>query len=1044
MLYFQSNAGRSPAVRVSRSLSCLWLLAGFLLLWLSAAPSVSAAGSPGFVVGINLGGSAVTIDGNAWLSHAEAASRGLVTSGASAWSYSTTLSPTPDAATQQMLSTGLWRAAPPNGQGFSLAYPLPNGSYQVYLWTVENYRSSYRDVEARLEGAATATGIGELPLGSYRRCGPYAATVADGRLDLEILRHTKGDPLLCGLEVCGEAGSNAPPTVTLTAPADGAQLTQFDTVALTATAEDADGGVSDVAFYQGSTLLGAGRTLNGSTFFFDWPRVQAGEYTLTARATDSAGAVTTSAPVRITVKTGTLPPIVRLTAPADGTEYSAGQTVTLEAEACDQYQDRVGIERVEFLKDGSLLGSDTTLPYTCDWANIPAGTAVLTARATDRTGAVAVSDPVTVEVGGASSGFVVGINLSGNAVTVGGNAWLSHAQAVSRGLTTTSASTWSYSIPLSPTPDADTHHALSTGLWRSAPPNGQGFSLAYPLANGEYQLYLWMVENYQSSYRAVEARVEGVLAAAGLGELAYGTYRRCGPYPAAIRDGRLDLEILRTTKGDPLLCGLELFGGIGGGGSPNMPPTVTLTSPTSGATFAAGATLPLAAAAADADGSVARVEFYRGTTLIGSDTTSPYALDWFNVQAGTYTLTARAVENLGAETASAPVVVTVQAPSSGTFVRGINLNGNGVTVDGSAWLSHSQALGSGLTVTGASPFTYSVPLTPTATADEAHLLGTGFWRSNPANGQGFSLAQSLPSGEYHVYLWMVENYRSGYRDATVRLEGQEKARGIGDLPLGAWRRYGPYNTTVADGALSLEILRTTKGDPLLCGLAIFSGHGTEEEPVPTPTGSRVMPLGDSITYGVYTAGDFGTGGYRRLLWQQLTAAGWSPDFVGTQASGLADFDRDHEGHNGWTIEHLSGGVTSWLSAAQPDVILLTAGTNDLSGVSPEVAAGRMATLLDTIHAARPQAQVLLATLPRVVPGNFLIRDPQYVVDFNARLPALVNARAAAGQKVRLVDLYTRANLLDSDFADGVHPNASGYAKIAAVWYQELSALLPKP
>ena len=63
-------------------------------------------------------------------------------------------------------------------------------------------------------------------------------------------------------------------------------------------------------------------------------------------------------------------------------------------------------------------------------------------------------------------------------------------------------------------------------------------------------------------------------------------------------------------------------------GSTNRPPTVSLTSPAASSTFTAPASITLAATASDADGTVTRVDFYRGSTLIGSDTSSPYSYNW--------------------------------------------------------------------------------------------------------------------------------------------------------------------------------------------------------------------------------------------------------------------------------------------------------------------------------------------------------------------------------------------------------------------------------
>jgi major membrane immunogen (membrane-anchored lipoprotein) len=98
--------------------------------------------------------------------------------------------------------------------------------------------------------------------------------------------------------------------------------------------------------------------------------------------------------------------------------------------------------------------------------------------------------------------------------------------------------------------------------------------------------------------------------------------------------------------------------------APNQAPTVALSSPANNATYTAPATIGLAANASDADGSVARVEFYSGATLLGSDSSAPYAFTWSSVPAGTYTLTARAYDNAGAVATSAAVTVTVTAVSS--------------------------------------------------------------------------------------------------------------------------------------------------------------------------------------------------------------------------------------------------------------------------------------------------------------------------------------------------------------------------------------------
>jgi len=103
----------------------------------------------------------------------------------------------------------------------------------------------------------------------------------------------------------------------------------------------------------------------------------------------------------------------------------------------------------------------------------------------------------------------------------------------------------------------------------------------------------------------------------------------------------------------------------------NQAPTVALTAPANGATFTAPATVTVSATAGDTDGTIAKVDFFAGTTLIGTDTTSPYSVTWSNVGAGTYSLTAVATDNGGATTTSAARTVTVSAAPPPTSAHAV-------------------------------------------------------------------------------------------------------------------------------------------------------------------------------------------------------------------------------------------------------------------------------------------------------------------------------------------------------------------------------------
>ena len=103
--------------------------------------------------------------------------------------------------------------------------------------------------------------------------------------------------------------------------------------------------------------------------------------------------------------------------------------------------------------------------------------------------------------------------------------------------------------------------------------------------------------------------------------------------------------------------------------------SAVLTSPTAGQTFTAPATVNFAATASDPDGTVARVEFLNGSTVVGTDTTSPYSFGWASVAAGTYSVSARAVDNAGASTTTSPISVTVTG-STGAAAPALHVSGN--------------------------------------------------------------------------------------------------------------------------------------------------------------------------------------------------------------------------------------------------------------------------------------------------------------------------------------------------------------------------------
>jgi hypothetical protein len=193
------------------------------------------------------------------------------------------------------------------------------------------------------------------------------------------------------LVITTSGSNNSPPTISLTAPANGATYPAPANITATATANDIDGTVSKVDFYAGTSLIGTDAT---APYSVQWSSVNAGAYAITAIATDNSGSSTASSAANVSVNLPNNLPVVSVTAPVGGLTVPAGLTLSLSANATDIDG---SITKVDFYAGASLLGTDTTAPYGVTWAAI-AGAQTLTAVATDNAGATAPSAPVNISV----------------------------------------------------------------------------------------------------------------------------------------------------------------------------------------------------------------------------------------------------------------------------------------------------------------------------------------------------------------------------------------------------------------------------------------------------------------------------------------------------------------------------------------------------------------------------------------------------------------------------------------------------------------------
>lgn len=221
---------------------------------------------------------------------------------------------------------------------------------------------------------------------------------------------------------------------------------------------------------------------------------------------------------------------------------------------------------------------------------------------------------------------------------------------------------------------------------------------------------------------------------------------------------------------------------------------------------------------------------------------------------------------------------------------------------------------------------------------------------------------------------------------------------------------------------------------------------------------NIMPLGNSITRGYGTGPDPDSAnfnyGFRYYLFNSLTSAGYSFDFVGTLNSGSQsglNFDYDHEGHGGFRADQLALQMAGYLATAQPDVILLHIGVNDVAqrndtNYAADVA--DVANILDAIDSYSTEAIVVLAQIidQDRNDGRY---QPNAVATYNSLLVTMAQNRINNGDKLVLVDMYNALDYADNGDMehdetylpnDWLHPTDSGYQKMATVWQTALTGL----
>jgi hypothetical protein len=213
---------------------------------------------------------------------------------------------------------------------------------------------------------------------------------------------------------------------------------------------------------------------------------------------------------------------------------------------------------------------------------------------------------------------------------------------------------------------------------------------------------------------------------------------------------------------------------------------------------------------------------------------------------------------------------------------------------------------------------------------------------------------------------------------------------------------------------------------------------------PCPTNGdpcRILPVGDSITFGINQEGSYRIELFHKALqaMQKITYTGTLQN--GPQTVDNMPFPRRYEATSGITINGISTQITNNKTLNMPsDIIIVHIGTNDMymntSTANPTDAPANLGKLLDKLIAGMPNALIVVA---KIIP---LQSGASAVTTYNNAIPGVVQTRVAAGAHIIVVDLNTGFPAGDIS-SDSVHPNSMGYAWMGDKLYDAIGALFPK-
>jgi beta-glucanase (GH16 family) len=253
----------------------------------------------------------------------------------------------------------------------------------------------------------------------------------------------------------------------------------------------------------------------------------------------------------------------------------------------------------------------------------------------------------------------------------------------------------------------------------------------------------------------------------------------------------------------------------------NLPPVITISGPENNQVINAPGTFVVSANASDPDGKISKVEFYDGPTLIGTTSSAPYHFTFTNVPAGLHSITARAYDNAGGSSGSAPLLIHVNALPSIAITDPVHNS-----------VFHAPA---------------TIEIKATATDSDGSIASVEFYSGNQLIGTISQPPYTLTwtevnDGIYELYALAKDNLGQSSTSSSISVSVSTVSS--------IYNQYSANQLTIFPNPFVSDVTIALSGPEKILSVRMLNSEG-KEIPSNITTSTNQLNLGEELLPGIY-------------------------------------------------------------------------------------------------------------------------------------------------------------------------------------------------